>query len=164
MGSKKRILLSGGVIGVLLLASLLGAVVVSAQEDTPDAEAPSFSRGRHSDGLLGWAGSGQWSVFDAAAEALGLSPVELFTELHAGQSLDEVAEAHGVDVDTVHEAMDAVREDATRDAIAQAVADGEMTQEHADWMLEGIEQGFLPRGRGSGHGPGRGGMSRSQSE
>jgi hypothetical protein len=45
-----------------------------------------------------------------------------------------------------------------RDAIAQAVEDGKMSQEQADWLLEGLDKGFLPRGRGFGHGPGmRGG-------
>jgi hypothetical protein len=42
-----------------------------------------------------------------------------------------------------------------RDAIAQAVEDGEMTQDEADWRLEGLEQGYMS-GRGFGRGFGRG--------
>ena len=43
-----------------------------------------------------------------------------------------------------------------RDRIAQAVADGTMTQEKADWLLEGLDKGFLD-GPGFGFGPGFGG-------
>ena len=97
-------------------------------------------------------------MFDTAAEALGLTPDELFGELHGGKSLDEVAEAQGVEMETVQEALSAAREAAMRDAIAQAVEDGNMSQEQADWLLEGLDNGFMPHGRGFGHGRGmRGG-------
>ena len=50
-----------------------------------------------------------------------------------------------------------------KDKIAQAVKDGKMTQEQADWLLQGLEKGYTGKGRGGmfgfGHGPmGRGGM------
>ncbi|MGD2144997.1 MAG: hypothetical protein PVF54_11010 [Anaerolineae bacterium] len=34
--------------------------------------------------------------------------------------------------------------EAMRDAITQAVEDGRISQEQADWLLEGLEQGFTP--------------------
>jgi hypothetical protein len=41
-------------------------------------------------------------------------------------------------------------------AIDQAVEDGSLSQEQADWMLEGLEQGFFPRGpKGQGFDFGR---------
>jgi hypothetical protein len=43
-------------------------------------------------------------------------------------------------------------EAAVRDAIEQALEDGYITQEQADWLLQGLEQGFLPMGRGFGFG------------
>jgi len=43
-----------------------------------------------------------------------------------------------------------------KDAIQQAVEDGRMTQEQADWLLEGLEKGYFPMGRGFGRGFGRG--------
>jgi hypothetical protein len=36
-------------------------------------------------------GQGGWAVFDAAAKALGLTPEQLFTELHSGKTLSDVA-------------------------------------------------------------------------
>ncbi|MGC8827794.1 MAG: hypothetical protein ACP5TV_12420, partial [Anaerolineae bacterium] len=42
-----------------------------------------------------------------------------------------------------------------KDAINQAVKDGKITQDEADWLLQGLEKGYLPGrwGRGGfGHG------------
>jgi hypothetical protein len=144
----------------LLLAGLSGIAVVSAQEPTPESEgAPAcgmWGRGR---GLFGFGRGGPWTMFDTAAEALGLTPEKLFSELHGGKSLDEVAEEQGVEMETVQEALSAAREAAMRDAIAQAVEDGDISQEQADWLLEGLEKGYMPRRRGFGHGRGmRGGF------
>jgi hypothetical protein len=100
-------------------------------------------------------------MFDTAAEALSLTPEELFGELHGGKTLDEVAEAQGVDLETLQEALRAEREEAMRQAIEQAVENGDMTQEQADWLLEGLDEGYMPHGRGFGHGRrgGRGGFA-----
>jgi hypothetical protein len=109
--------------------------------------------------LFGCGRGGEWTMFDTAAEELGLTPQELFSELHAGKTLEEVAEDRGLEVADLQEALSAVRDEAMRDAIAQAVADGEITQDEADWRLEGLEQGYMSgRGfdHGFGHGPGRG--------
>jgi len=133
---KKLIVLAG----VALVVALLGAAMVVpalAQEPTPTSEAPCGCRGF---GLWGRS----WAVFDAAAESLGLTPEELFAELHAGQSLADIAEAQGVDLEAVHEAMKAARVEAMKQAIEQAVEEGRLTQEQADWLLEGLELGFLP--------------------
>jgi hypothetical protein len=142
---------------VLLLGAFGGASIVFADEPTPEAGAAPGCRiwglGR---GLFGFGHGGPWTTFDTAAEALGLTPQQLFTELHDGKSLAEVAEEQGVEVDAIQEALSAAREEAMRDAIEQAVEDGDMSQGQADWLLEGLEQGYMP-GRGFGRGFGRGG-------
>jgi len=135
--SKKLVILAGVALAVAVLGAAV-AVPALAQEPTPTPEAPCGCRG------LGFWGR-SWAVFDAAAEALGLTPEELFAELHAGKSLAEVAEAQGVDLEAVHEAMKAARVEAMKQAIEQAVEEGRLTQEQADWLLEGLELGFLPR-------------------
>jgi len=60
----------------------------------------------------------------------------------------------------VQDAVTAAQEAAMRDAIEQAVEDGNLTREHADWLLEGLENGFLGGDHGMGRpgGCGRGGF------
>jgi hypothetical protein len=153
--SKRLMILAG----VALVVVLLGAAVVVpalAQEPTPEPEAPSEAPcAPHGRGFGFWGGS--WDTFDAAAEALGLTPEQLFAELRTGKSLADIAEAQGVDLETVQEAMNAARAEAMKEAIEQAVEDGRLTQAQADWLLKGLELGFLPGGRGFGFGHGMGG-------
>jgi len=141
---KKKLLIGAGVaLIVLLLAGLAGATFVFAQEPTPPIPFGWHGGGRGMGGFgrggFGWAGGGQWTMFDTAAEALGLTPEELFAELHAGKSLDDIAEAKGVDVQTVYDAMSAARGEAMQQALQQAVEDGRITQEQADQMIGRLE-------------------------
>lgn len=155
MTKKRLILLSSGALIVLLLAGVAGVTIVSADEPTPTPPAPFGWGGRGRGFSFGRAG-GMWTLFDAAADALGLTPEGLFAESHGGKSLDEIAEEQGVEMDAVQEAMKAARAEAMQQAIMQAVEDGKISQEQADWMLEGHEKGFFPMGRGFGRGWGRG--------
>ena len=159
MRKKTLVLLSGATLVALLLTGLVGVSAVFADEPTPEAEAPFAGRrgghgcGGFGRGMMGGFG-GQWTTFDTMADALGLTPVELFTELHSGKTLEEVAEAQGVEMETIQDALQAAHEAAMRERIEQAVEDGTMSQEQADWMLEGLENGYGPMGRGFGHGRG----------
>ena len=150
MTKKKLALLSGGVLVTLLLAGLVGVSVVFAQEPTPPASSEECDGlgffGRHG-GFFGARG-GSWTMFDTAADVLGLPPEELFAEMHDGKSLEEIAEAQGVDLEAVQDAMQAAGFEARKEAIEQAVEDGTLSQEQAGWMLEGMEKGFFSAGRG----------------
>ena len=154
---RRKLYAALGAAGVLMvLVAVLSVSVVSAQEPTPESDgAPAcgmWGRGR---GLSGFFRGGPWTMFDTVAEALGLKPEELFGEVHDGKGLSEIAEAEGVEMETLQEALSAAREAAMRDAIAQAVEDGQMSQEQADWLLEGLDEGYVPFGRGFGRGFGR---------
>ena len=131
MIKKKLALLSGGVLVTLLLAGLVGASVVFAQGPTPPASSEEGGGmgffGRRG-GLFGARG-GSWTMFDTAADALGLTPEELFAELHGGKSLEEIAEAQGVDLEDVQDAIQAAELEAQKEAIEQAVEDGKLSQE-----------------------------------
>ena len=109
-------------------------------------------------GLMGRPGGDWRAKFDTAAETLGLTPEQLFAELHAGKSIAEIAEDQGVELETLHEAEAVTHVEAKKQAIKQAVEDGHVSQEQADWALEGLERGFFRHGRGfgSGHGHGHG--------
>lgn len=80
----------------------------------------------------------------AIAAALGLTLDEYNAKLAEGLTPFEIAEAQGVDAETFQAAW----LDAHEAALAQAVADGVMTQEQADWMLahmqRHLENGFGP--------------------
>jgi len=136
------------IVAVLAAGVLFTATTASAQETEPTPSPLWQGRG------WGMFGGGRWTVFDTIADALGLTPNELFTESHdEGKSVSEIAEEQGVDLDAVHDAVQAKRDEARREAIQQAVEDGRITQEQADWMLEGMEQGYGLGfgGRGMGH-------------
>ena len=162
--NKKRFFITAGVaLVVLMLVGLTGATLVFAQDPTPESPIPfgRHSGGRGSRGMGGFgdrgmAGGGQWTMFDTASEVLGLTPEELFAELHGGKSLEEVAEEQGVEIETVQDTMNEARAEARLEMIEQAVEDGTMTQEQADWMLEGLERGFFPGGQSLGRGRGGG--------
>jgi len=144
--SKRFMVLMGAVLAVAVLGAAI-AMPTLAQEPTPQlTQPPKVGFGPRGLGIGPW--GGRWTTFDATAEALGLSPVELFNELHAGKSLSDIAEAQGVELETVHQAAQAARAEAMKAAIQQGVEDGHLTQEQADWMLEGLEKGFMPRLRG----------------
>jgi hypothetical protein len=146
-----------GIATLVIAVGLVAAVGVSlAQGPTPTPP------GRM--GGMGWfgfgmGGQGGWAAFDATAKALGMTPDELFTELHSGKTLADVEKEKNVDAQTVANAVAAVRKDAISKAIEQAVTDGRITRAQADWLLQGLNQGWLGRGFGGfghgGFGPGR---------
>jgi uncharacterized protein YidB (DUF937 family) len=85
---------------------------------------------------------------DAAAEALGISVDDLRSALRDDQTIADVAEEHGVDVQTVIDAMVA---EATQ-RIDQAVADGDLDADRAAQIKEDLPErltdlvnGELPR-------------------
>lgn len=125
-----------------------------------------FEPGGPMGGLFGQFRGGFWTMYDAVADALELEPDELFAELHDGKTVGDVAEEQGVELDDVRNAVEDARVEARTAAIEQAVEDGRMTQEQADWMIEGLEEGFMPGGQGPGlgrnFGPGSGGCGRGK--
>lgn len=161
------------VLGVLALITVLTVVSVGAafaQTDTPPAQAAPTSPITPDTGKLGPGfgfgfRGGDTASFDAVATALNLTPTQLFEQLHSGKTITEIAEAQGVDLATVQAAANASRIQAMKDRIAAAVTAGTITQEQADWMLQGIEKGYTFGGKGfglggrsHGHGRGMGGM------
>ncbi len=91
-------------------------------------------------------GFGSSSGLEAAADALGMTVDELTLQMWGGQTLADLAERQGVELEVVQNAIEAARQEAMREAIQQAVEDGRLTAEQADWLLRGIEQGYAPMG------------------
>ena len=143
---KKISILIAGLLVALMVVGVIGATSAFAQSATPNVLI-------HGRGPGGGRGLGE-AELAAAAEALNMTTAELTTALQAGTTLEQLAEEAGVDLQDVREAVQAVRETELRARIGQAVADGTMTQENADWLLEGLDKGFLDGpGFGFGFGP-----------
>jgi hypothetical protein len=149
MKNKMSVLIAG----LLLALVVMGVVGATNAYAQGGADAPLHGRGPGGRGL-GLEG------LQAAAEALNMTTDELINALRSGQTLEQLAEAAGVDIEEVQDAIQAAQSEAFRTRIQQAVTDGTITQEHADWLLEGLEKGFIggPGGFGLGgpHGPGFG--------
>lgn len=133
-------------------------------QDQADAVATALEENRPERGPGGRGGPGRH--LDTVAEALGMDATELRTALQGGQTIAEVAEAQGVDVATV---VDALVADHTAH-VQERVEAGELTQDEADARLADAEEratalvnGERPQG-GPGHGPGPGPEGEGQAE
>jgi hypothetical protein len=105
--------------------------------------------GAYGPGMMGRRGGGfgpmhQYMV-NAFAEALGVTPEDLQAQLDAGETMWTLAEAKGMTLDE----FTALMTEARTTALNQAVADGALTQEQADWMLQRMAQR-----QAGGYGPG----------
>jgi hypothetical protein len=155
---KKKVMAVVGVVALITVVGLVAGGIALAQTETPPSQGTPTSplKVPWGMGMFGRFGGGSWANFDAVAAALNLTPTQLFEQLHSGKTLAEIASAQGVDLTKVQKAANAERVQAMKDAIAQAVKDGKLTQAQADWLLQGLDQGYLGKGRGFGFGFGRG--------
>lgn len=169
----RKILIIGTLVGVIVLA--LGvAGLAYAQNATPPAPTapgyggfgPGMMGGRSGfGGMMGGNRTGTVGplheyMIAAFAEALGLTPEELETRHNAGETMWQIAESQGIS----QEEFGTLWTEARTAALEQAVADGVITQEQADWMIQHMAQrqaaGFGPgSGACTGAGP-RGGFQR----
>ncbi len=142
-----------GILGLLVVAALAALLTTTAlAQEGEEAPAPMSK-------VFGWHGRGGAFGFDrdihgqegleAAAGALNMTADELSTQLWGGNTLADLAEEANVDLQDVRDAVDAALETAfeaaNRDAIEQAVEDGNLTGGHADWLLEGLDNGYWGR-------------------
>jgi hypothetical protein len=152
MTNKKFIWLAGALVVALLAVGVYGTTTVFANGNNP----------QHPFGQRGPGGHGGRSLDDASlaavASVLNMSTDDLSAALQNGQTLQELADAAGVDMQAVKDALNSVRQTELRDRINQAVTDGTITQDKANWLLEGLDKGYLD-GPGFGFGFGLGGRS-----
>lgn len=140
---KKTILVT---IIVLLALAALGVGVAFAQGTTPPTQA----------GGYGWMHD---YIEQALATKLGLTEEQVEEQFAAGKSMYDIALDNGIK----QEDLTAFFNDVHQEAFAEAVKDGVVTQEQADWMLQGMQNrgafgtGNCPMHNGQGgYGYGRG--------
>ena len=142
----------GALVIALLSVGVYGTTTVFADENSP----PHPFSGRGPGGMGG--PHGRRGLDDAALEALSgvldMSADDLSAALQEGKTLQDLADEAGVDIQEIQDALSAVRAASMRERIAQALEDGTITQEHADWLIEGLEKSFL-NGPGFGVHPGK---------
>ena len=157
----KKIVLS--IVIVMVVTIALGTTsLVYAQSSTPQSFGPGTGYGVGNSGSRGMgvgmmnsnAGSQDGLLHEdlvaVYAEKLGLSVDELNERLANGETLSQIAASAGLTV----EEFQALRTDARSQALDQAVKDGTLTQEQADWMKQ--------RGGGNGNGRGMRGAGQGQ--
>jgi hypothetical protein len=147
------------VLAIALVALLATASLAAAQSDNP----PGTDWGRRGGGMMGWnADAGTTGplhdyMLAAVADELGLTVDELEASLADGTHMYIVAEELGYSFEEWQQIMS----DAHQTAVEQALADGVITAEQAEWMNSrgyanpGARMGGMGRGmaRGGGFGP-----------
>jgi hypothetical protein len=90
------------------------------------------------------------SMMESLAGALGISAAELEERHEAGETIWDITQELGISAEDFRDPM----LEARNDAIDQAVADGVLSQEQGEWMLDHMigAAGFAPGMMG--HGPG----------
>jgi sulfur carrier protein ThiS len=147
---KKRI-----AIIVLIVAALSTVGIVTAVA----ADAPT--------GLVqavrGAIGRGGWGPLQGVAEFLGLTPQQMQQARADGKTVADLAVEQGKDLGQLVDSVINTRPPSMAEQIAEAVANGSITQEQADQQLANLKDrltgtfsGELPEGRGSAIG--RGGL------
>lgn len=158
-------------IGVVVIVAMLALGVAGfayAQEPQPTEPVPFGQGNSRGSGMMGRGGMmGRWNqgvtgqygpmheyMVGAMAEALGMTEEALDAELAAGKTMWQVAEAKGLSLEDYQKLM----LDARTAALEKMVADGVLTQDQADWMLNRMQgmwsQGGCPMNGGAS---GRGG-------
>ena len=148
---KKFMIVLGGLLAVVMVFGAVKATTVYAQAGTTT---------QHDGGRGHGGGRGLGDAeLTAAAKVLGMTSDELSNALSEGKTLEELATAAKVDIQDVKDAITAVHAEEMRAQIKAGVADGTISQEKADWRLEGLDKGFLDGGHGFGLGGPRGDKS-----
>lgn len=152
----------GGLLVVGVVAVLFVSGTALAQDATPPA--PDAQAGQN--GGPGPGSCGGEKSMEAAASVLGLTVEEMRTQMWGGRNLADLADRAGVELQAVKDAMQSACNEQVKASVEQAVTDGDMSREKADWLLEGLDKGFWGSGSDGGFGgffgAGDGGFGRSR--
>jgi hypothetical protein len=148
----KKILLVVGIVSITVLA--FGAVGYAyAQNQTPPGLEYPHGSGMMGDldgyehGMMGGYGHGMMglngeygpmhgSMVAALAEALAISSDEIEARHDAGETMWEIAESEGLSAEEIQKVMSSTHDNALEDA----VANGLMNEEQAEWMDDHMDQ------------------------
>jgi polyhydroxyalkanoate synthesis regulator phasin len=126
---RRKLVMTGVVAGSVGVGSLIGAIAFAPGIGVAASDAETGDRTLAI--CVGAAGS-----LDAAAEAIDIGTSDLLSALRNGRTIAEVAEAHGVQVSEVIDAIVT----AEHDRLDELVADGRLTHEQADELSADLEE------------------------
>lgn len=137
----------------LLIALILAAVAGLAVAGVAYAQGTQPPQASYGPGMMGGFSSGYGPlhtyVVEAFAAKLGLTVEDVNARLAAGESMYQIALAEGIAADDIPALLTEVH----TQAFEQAVADGVITQEQADWMqAHAFGRGGYGQGMGAGQG------------
>jgi len=118
---------------MLTVALVATGILVLSFAGIAQADDPEDACDRTPHGWGAYFGQGNSEI---VSDLLGLTHEEMETLRHEGKSMVEIAAAQGIDEDTLVEAVMATK----RDALQQRVADGTLTAERLENMLQQMEQ------------------------
>jgi hypothetical protein len=149
---KKISILIGSLLAVAVLLAGVRVTTAYAQDGTPPTP-PWGQPGDERGPGHGRRGLGE-TALAAVAQVLGMTSEEMSAALADGQTLEDLAATAGVEFEDVQNAIQAAHETEMRARIEAGVADGSIPQDKADWLLEGLDKGYLNGPGGFGfHGP-----------
>lgn len=148
-------------LGLAVLIILIGVLVSGASSvlaqtgggttPTPIPQGMQEGYGWNMHGMM-WGNGQNDALWTAVADALSIDVNTFITQMQSGSALTQIAEARGVDIQTVYDAAFAVMTD-HMNAMAAA---GYMTQTQVDaqlaWMRDHMAQ--MPMFNDAGYGPG----------
>ena len=95
------------------------------------------------------------------ADLLGMSEDEVTAAFEDGQTLQDLADEAGVDIEEIKDALGELRNADVRERIETALDEGNLTEDEADWLFEGLDNGYLEKlGNFFSKRGGRGGFNR----
>jgi hypothetical protein len=147
--------LVGVAVAVAVAAALGFASIASAQTATPPTTSTVPQVNVAKPGGPGF-GLHSKAALDAAAKALGMTSADLSAQLWGGKTLAAIATEKGVDIAVVQKAVQAAEVAEAKTAIQAAVTAGTLTQAKADWLTQGLTNGYWGPGADQGFGPGFG--------
>ena len=85
-------------------------------------------------------------ALDVIAELLGMNSGEVTQAIKDdGKSLQDLADEVGVDMQEIKDALSDLRTENVRERIETALDAGTLTEDEANWLLEGLDNGYLEK-------------------
>lgn len=148
----KRFRFVAVVLALLAVVALAGGYTVWAQSpsptpQTPTTPGPQQPKGMWNGGRGMYRGFGSQAELAAVAKALNMTTDQLVAQLRSGKTIADLAQAAGVDLQTVYNAAQAARVTAQKANIEAAVSAGNLSRQKADWMIAGLDKGYYNQGQ-----------------